>query len=245
MTAASRPSGCARSAASTRVDAAPGARRGPPCPRWRRRADRCRAARRPRAPPDGPAPRSRSITMPTPPSRPSRAARSRRRRASDPSWRATSSRRPRAPARTRPFSGATSERSSLPEPSWWRAAITAMPWSPIVPVTMSTSPARAPQSRTERPVRPTPRRVDDDRRRARPCRITLVSPVTMAVPASRAGLRIDAWMRSSSSRGKPFLEHHRAGQPQRLGRAHHREIVHGAAHREPADVAAREERSAG
>ena len=42
MTAASRPSGCARSAASTRVGRVRRGRRSAPCLRWRRAADRCR-----------------------------------------------------------------------------------------------------------------------------------------------------------------------------------------------------------
>ena len=40
---------------------------------------------------------------------------------------------------------------------------------------------------------------------------------------------------------EPLLEDDRAGEPERLGRAHHREVVHRAGDAEPADVAAREE----
>ena len=43
-----------------------GARRAPPCPRWRRAADRCRAARRPRAPRRGSAAAPRRAITPTP-----------------------------------------------------------------------------------------------------------------------------------------------------------------------------------
>src|SRR5512138_113267 len=46
-------------------------------------------------------------------------------------------------ARTRPLSGATSERRSPSSPRSWRFAMMAMPWSPMVPVTMSRSPGRS------------------------------------------------------------------------------------------------------
>ena len=52
---ASAPSGCARRAASAASASSGGDDRDAPCPRWRRRADRCRAGRRRRRPPGRPA----------------------------------------------------------------------------------------------------------------------------------------------------------------------------------------------
>ena len=72
----------------------------------------------------------------------------------------------------------------------------------MVPVTRIRSPAARPESGTTRSVRPTPV-VLRTMPSISPRPITLVSPVTIAAPASRQVSRIEAWMRSRSARGKP------------------------------------------
>ena len=68
---------------------------------------------------------------------------------------------------------------------------------------------------------------------------TLVSPVTMVTPASRAVSRHRAAIRRKRSTGDPLFDDDRAGQVERRGAAD-REIVDGAADGELADVAAGE-----
>ncbi len=113
---------------------------------------------------------------------------------------------PSPPARSTwrisPFSGATSERRLPCSSSFWRAASTAKPWSPMVPVTTIRSPGRSPLSRTSRSVIATPV-VLSTRPSSSPRPITLVSPVTTGALASREASRIEAWIRCSSSMGKP------------------------------------------
>ena len=65
-------------------------------------------------------------------------------------------------ARMTPLMGATSERRSPSSDSACRAAMMAMPWSPTVPVTMSTSPGARPESGTGRSQNADPRRVQDE-----------------------------------------------------------------------------------
>ncbi len=67
----------------------------------------------------------------------------------------------------------------------------AMPWSPIVPVTMRTSPGERPASGTGRSQNPTPA-VLRTRPSISPRPITFVSPVTTRAPASSQAARIDA-----------------------------------------------------
>ena len=82
-----------------------------------------------------------------------------------------------------PLIGATSDRRSPSSARPWRTAITAMPWSPIVPVTMMRSPGRRPASRTTRHVNPMPV-VLITMPSISPFAITFVSPVTIEPPAS-------------------------------------------------------------
>ena len=110
-------------------------------------------------------------------------------------------------ASTRPFSGATSERSSSsgPHASSCRLAITAMPWSPRVPLTRISSPGRSVQSRTgARPSRTKPMAaLESTMPSSSPRPSTLVSPQSTRVSASRQAASMEAWMRSSRSRGWP------------------------------------------
>ena len=122
-----------------------------------------------------------------------------------------------------------------------RAHKMAAPWSPRRPLTSTASPARA-RSAPE---------IDAGADDADPGRgqeelvagalvTTLVSPVTMATPASRAVAAIDAAIRRRRSIVSPSSTIDGAGEIERH-RAADGEIVDRAAHREPADIAAGED----
>src|ERR1041385_2321739 len=105
-------------------------------------------------------------------------------------------------ASTRRLSGATSESSSTPNSSSWRFAMSAMPWSPMVPVSRIASPGSSPASGTMRSASATPVVVMMIPSSS-PRPITFVSPVTMVVPASAHAWRIESWIRSRSARRNP------------------------------------------
>ena len=141
MMAASRPSGVPRMAAST-ASAIPAPRTPPACLRWRRTAGRARASRRRRAPSSRTGMRAASTSTPTPEaSAISHSDRAPGRRG----WgRAGRGFRPAASmASTSRFSGAVSDRMAPSNSSPSRFDMTAMPWSPIVPLTRIASPGRA------------------------------------------------------------------------------------------------------
>jgi fused signal recognition particle receptor len=85
-----------------------------------------------------------------------------------------------------------------------RSDITAMPWSPSVPETSTTSPGRALAPPIWRPGGTTPTPVVLMKTPSPlPRSTTLVSPVTMGTPASRAAAAIESTMRLRSASGKP------------------------------------------
>ena len=73
-----------------------------------------------------------------------------------------------------------------------------------------------------------------------PFSTTFVSPVTMWTPASRAASRIESEHAAQVLDGEALFEHEADAEVQR-GRAGGRDVVDGAAHGEPPDVAAGEE----
>ena len=107
-------------------------------------------------------------------------------------------------AATRPCKAAVSDRKSVPKASDSRSDITAMPWSPMVPETMMRSPGRARSPEICRPCATTPTPVVVMKTPSPlPASTTLVSPVTMGTPASRAASAIESTMRFRSASGKP------------------------------------------
>ena len=239
--AASAPSGCARIAPQRGVGLVGRARPRRPCPRWRRSSGSM--PRRSHAPftagqhrqgrlveHHGEAGVARELV----------GRWCRRRRAWD---RAASAcrgaarrgarRRARPAARCRSGCRLSSARSP-------RASITAMPWSAMVPDTSTTSPGCTCAAPSVAPggITPTPAVVMNSPSAA-PRPTTLVSPVTICTPAAPRRLGHVGDDLAQLVDREALLDHERRRQPRGL-RALHREVVHGAVHREVADRAARE-----
>ncbi len=92
----------------------------------------------------------------------------------------------------------------MPNASDSRSDITAMPWSPIVPETTMRSPGRARSPEISSPAGTTPTPVVVMKTPSPfPASTTLVSPVTIGTPASRAARAIESTIRCRSASGKP------------------------------------------
>ena len=220
----------ARAAPRARARPSPAARRGPPCPRWRRGADRCRAGRPPRAPRTSPGRRGSSSRMPT-------------RLFSAISWRAEE-RPPRvgsfmatiAPSAAderradQAVDRARRRRRASPSSSRaWRAAMIARPWSPMrAGHEDAVARPRGPQSGMTRSVRREAGRVEDD-----PVDLAAAHHLRVARDDRGAGLAAGVADRGLDAlevgAGEALLDDRGAGQGQDLGRAHHGEVVDGAA----------------
>lgn len=202
MTAASRPSGCARIAA-TRASARAGGQKARSLPSLATfNGSRPSSSQAPRTGSAiGSAASSRRIA------RPAAAAISFNVAATPPrvgSRRARSSGTAARIAAARPWSAALSERIVVVKASPVRLDITATPWSPSVPLTTSASPARmrcTPRS-TPAGTAPMPAVVMKTPSPL-PRSTTLVSPATTATPAARAAAAIEATSASSSARARP------------------------------------------
>ena len=240
MIAASRPSGCARIAASSAVGVL---RRddGDQLPLVGD-VERVEPQHLAGAPHLGPERDRRLVELARPPARPppARSARSTARRASG---RACSGCRGHASsiASARPVSGAVSLSRTVSNSSPSRTDMMAMPWSPSVPETRMRSPGRAARIDSDRPsgTMPMPEVVMKTWSPL-PRSTTLVSPVTSATPASSHACRIERDDPLQVGQRQPLFEDERRRQEQRPGAADG-QVVDRAMHRQPADVAAGEE----
>ena len=107
-------------------------------------------------------------------------------------------------AATSPPSGAQSLARLVVSPNCSRSSRIVAPWSPSVPLTITTSPGLAlvPQMSTPGGISPIPA-VLMNSLSAAPWLTTLVSPVTTSTPASRAASAIDRTTVSNSDSGSP------------------------------------------
>ena len=218
ITVAVCPPGCGAQGRRRPVRPHRARRRRRACLRWRRTAGRCRAGRRRRRRP-GSTGKVRS--------RPARRRRRRRGRARCRRCRrrrGSGSRSHRvcgaaaSSASTRPFTGAVSDRMSASSARLPRASITAMPWSPMLPDTITLSPGRTSSGPSDRPagIRPRPAVVTKIPSAA-PRPTTLVSPVTTATPATAAAAAMSATMPRSCADREALLDDEGCRQPQPAG----------------------------
>ena len=119
-----------------------------------------------------------------------------------------------------------------------------MPWSPMVPLSSTTSPgrARSPAISTPGGTRPTPA-VLMNSLSALPRSTTLVSPVTICTPACSGRGRHRGDDPLQIGQGQPLFDDEPGAEPQRPGAAH-AQVVDRAADGQLADVAAGEEEGA-
>jgi hypothetical protein len=136
------------------------------------------------------------------------------------------------------FSGATSLLTTLCTCGISRASMTAMPWSAIVPLTISNRRVERLGMKLNLPAAPTPAVVIKIPS-PWPRPTTLVSPVTTQTPASAAVAAMESRISSRSDALESFGEDEAQRDSQRFG-ATDGQIVDGSADGEPADIAARE-----
>ena len=140
-----------------------------------------------------------------------------------------------------PCSGAQSLSIGVSSAMSPRAHRIAAPWSPSRPLTSTASPGRARSAPRSTPSRITPMPVVVRKSLSQaPLCTTLVSPVTMATPASRAVAAIEAAICAQQVDRHALLDDRGAGEIERDCAAD-REVVDRAADRELADVAAGKE----